>query len=58
MDESRESSVADVDALRGDVNGDRIVEEDELLVRVPSGDGEIEARVEGIGGGEVESAEL
>lgn len=57
MDERGEGSVADVDALRGDVDGDRIVEEDDLLVRVSGGDGEIQARVEGIGG-EVEGGEL
>lgn len=41
VDERRKSPVADVDAGAGDGDGDGVVEEDELLVGVPGGDGEV-----------------
>lgn len=62
MDERREAPVADVDAgARGDGDGDGVVEENELLVGVPGGDGEVKAGVEargGAGGGEVKGGEF
>lgn len=58
VDERRNDAVADVDVAGEDRDRDRIVDVDELLVRVPSGDGEVESGVELGGGGEVEVGEL
>lgn len=59
MLERRNRAVADVDAIRENRNRSRLVVEDDVLVRVSSGDVEVEFGVEGGGGGsEVEVGEL
>ncbi|GMN36982.1 hypothetical protein TIFTF001_006446 [Ficus carica] len=58
VDEGRNHAVADVDVAGVDGDRDRFVGVDELLVRVPGGDAEVESGVELGGGGEVEVGEL
>lgn len=57
MDKRRERAVAQIDAVRVNGDEDGIVEIYEFLVRVPSGEGEIEVRDEVGIFGEIEQRE-